>query len=52
MGVERNGVKFGHLGLVFSVCRVLLTRKWLRSFWGHLVHFQFSKNLYLKNGWS
>ncbi len=23
-----------------------------RSFWGHSVHFRFSKNLYLENGWS
>ena len=30
-------------GWVFSVYRVLLTVKCLRSFWGHLVHFRFSK---------
>ncbi len=32
------------------VCqRVLLTLKWLRSFWGHSVYFWFSKILCLKN---
>ena len=40
------------LGWVFSVYRVLLTLKWLRSFWGHWVHFRFSKKLYLENEWS
>ena len=37
--VEQNGVNFGPWGFVFSVHRVLLTLKWLRSFWGHFVHF-------------
>ena len=39
--VERNGVKFGPRGWVFNVHRVLLTLKWLRSFWGHSVHSDF-----------
>ncbi len=33
MVVEQNGLKFGPRGGVFSVYRVLLTLKWLRSFW-------------------
>ncbi len=37
---------------VFSVYMVLSKVKWLRSFWDHLVHFQFSTALYLENGWS
>ena len=32
-----NGVKFGPQGWVFSVHKVLLTVKCLRSFWGHWV---------------
>ena len=41
--VERNRVKCGPRGWVFRVYRALLTLKWLRSFWGHWVHFRFSK---------
>ncbi len=50
--VQWNGVTFGPRGWVFSVYRVLLTVKWLRTLWGHWVHFRFSSSLYLKNGWS
>ncbi len=47
--VERNGVKFGPWGWAFTVCRTLLTVKWLRAFWGHSVHFRFLTTLYLEN---
>ncbi len=50
--VERSGMKFGHRGCVLSVYIVLLTVKWLRSFWGHSVHFRFSASLYLEKGWA
>ncbi len=46
--VERNEVKFGPRGWVFSVRRVLLTLKRLKSFWGHWVHFDFRKTCILK----
>ncbi len=45
--VERNGVKFGPRGWVFSVYSVLLTVKCLRSFWDHSVDYRFSITLYL-----
>ena len=41
-------MKFGPRGWVFSVHRVLLKLKWLRSFWGHSVHFDFRKNCFSK----
>ncbi len=47
---KRLVVECGPWGWVFSVHRVLLPLKCLRSFWGHSVHFRFSKNLYLENG--
>ncbi len=39
--IQGNRVEFGSRGLVFSVNRVLLTVKGLRSFYGHSVHFRF-----------
>ncbi len=37
----RNRVKFGPRGWVFSVYKVFLTVKWLRSFWSLSVHSDF-----------
>ena len=48
----QNGVKFEPQGWVFSVYRVLLTIKLLRSFYGHSVDFRCSTTLCLENGWS
>ncbi len=39
-------------GWVFSVYRVFLTFKWLRSLWRHWQHFWFSTSWYLENSWS
>ena len=39
--VERNWVKFGPQGWVFSVHGVLLILPWLRLFWGHSLHSDF-----------
>ncbi len=50
--VERNGAKFGPLGLVFSVYRVVLTVICSSSVWGYSMRFQFLTTLYLGNGYS
>ena len=42
-GRRAKRIKVGPRGWVFSVHRVLLTLKCLRSFWGHWIHFDFRK---------
>ncbi len=39
--VERKGTKFGPLGQVYIIYRVLLTVKFSSSIWGHSVHSDF-----------
>ncbi len=41
--LERNEWKFGTHGQVFNMCRVLLTFKCSRAFWGHSVHSYFQQ---------
>ncbi len=44
--LERNGMKCGPLGQIFTVYRVLSTVKCSGSVWFHSVHFLFSTTLY------